>query len=69
MSGSQTTLIWLLVIAIATTILAWEYWIYWFIFPFTVLIWLLVDCMFGQYNGFMFEPNLHYWKEANEEEY
>lgn len=69
MSCSQYSLMVLLVIAIAFDILSWDYWKFFFLFPFTVFIALLVDCMFAGHNAFMFEPNLHYWKEANEEEY
>ena len=69
MTNMQSSLLVLLVLAIAFDILSWEYFKFFIIFPITIFIWLLVDCMFYGYNGFMFEPNLHYWKEANEEEY
>lgn len=69
MSCSQWTLMVLLVLAIALDILSWDLWKFFFIIPFSLFIWLICDCMFTGHNAFMFEPNLHYWKEANEEEY
>ena len=68
-SSSNKTLLALLIISIAITILSGAYWKFWFILPFTLLNLWILDSMFFERNAFMFEPNLHYWKEANETEY
>ena len=69
MTCSQYSLFVLLIFAIAIYILSWDYWKYYFLFPFTLFIALLVDCMFAGHNAFMYEPNLQYWKDANEEDF
>lgn len=62
-------LLWFLAIFIVITIISGPLWKFWSLVPFTIFIWWLCDVMFTTRNGFMFEPNYNYWKEANEEEY
>lgn len=68
-SSSQHTLFWLFIITSVLTLLSGPIWKFFFIIPFTFLMWLLVDLMFFTANMFMYEPNLFYWKEANEVDY
>jgi len=65
----QKFLLYLLFIAIFITVLAGQYWKFWFILPFSIFVWWLCDAMFFTRNMFMYEPNYHYWKEANEEDF
>ena len=62
-------LFWLLLIFIAITILSGPLWKFWFIVPMTIFFWLIIDMMFFSRNMFMYEPNLQFWKEANEVDY
>ena len=66
---SQKSLLFLLVIMIFITIISYEYWKYWFVPTLWIFFWWLADCMFLENGMFLYEPNLDYWKEANEEEY
>jgi hypothetical protein len=68
-SYSQHTLFWLVIIFSIITLLSGPIWKYWFIIPFSLFNWLLIDLMFFTENMFMFEPNLFFWQEANTVEY
>ena len=68
-TSSQKSLLFLLVIMIFITIISYEYWKYWFVPTLWIFFWWLADCMFLENGMFLYEPNLDYWKEANEEEY
>ena len=63
------TMMYLLVILIAITILSGPLWKAWFIAPFTVFMLLLADMLFMTRNMFMYEPNYNFWQEANEIQY
>ena len=65
----QMYLLYLFIITVAITILAGEYWKFFFILPFSVFNWYLADMMFFTKGQYMYEPNYHYWQEANEVEY
>ena len=67
-SGSTKALFWAFIISVAVTILSGPAWLYWFMIPLTLFMWLLCDMMFMQRNMFMYEPNYQFWKEANEGE-
>ena len=69
LNARQYSLFVAFVLAVALTILSWDNWKYFVIIPISVFMWLLTDLMFFGHNTFMYEPNLHYWKEANEEEF
>ena len=62
-------LLWAFAISILIMILAGPLYRYWSLLPITIFIWWLCDVMFTTRNGFMFEPNYNYWKEANDVEY
>ena len=68
-TSSQKSLLFLLVIMIFITIISYEYWKYWFVPTLWIFFWWLADCMFLEEGMFLYEPNLDYWKEANEEDY
>lgn len=68
-TSSQKSLLFLLVIMIFITIISYEYWKYWFVPTLWIFFWWLADCMFLEDGMFLYEPNLDYWKEANEEDY
>ena len=68
-TSSQRGLLFLLVIMIFITIIAHEYWKFWFVPTLWIFFWWLADCMFLEEGMFLYEPNLDYWKEANEEDY
>ena len=68
-TSSQRGLLFLLVIMIAITIMSWQYWTYWIVPTIWVFFWWLSDVMFLERGMFLYEPNLDYWKEANEEDY
>ena len=68
-TSSQRGLLFTLVIFIAITIISGAYWKYWFVPTLWIFFWWLSDCMFLEPGMFLYEPNLDYWKEANEEDY
>lgn len=49
--------LYLLVVSIAVTILAGEYWKFFFIWPTTVFMIYISDVLFLSHNMFMYEPN------------
>ena len=62
-------LFWLFIIFTVVTILSGPVWIFWFIVPLSLFMWLIIDLMFFTRNMFVYEPNYQFWKEVNEEEY
>ena len=67
--GKERVMLSLFIMSLIITILSWAYWMYWAILPISIFFLYLCVSMFETRNMFMFEPNLHYWKEANEEDY
>ena len=46
-----------------------DYWKYWAVLVYSIFFLYISDVMFLSHKMFMYEPNLHYWAEANSEDY
>ena len=66
---SQRTLFYLFILSIFVTILAWEYWKFFFMLPLVFGFWWLTDVLYFEDGMFMYETNYDFWREENDTEW
>ena len=66
---SQRILLYLFLVSIFITVIAYQYWKQWVVLAIVMGMWWLCDVMYFEDGMFLYELNYDFWREENDTEW